>query len=277
MSESVSGAELAASDAAEERPHPARIYDYYLGGTHHLPADRAAADGFVKMMPGSPVGARANRRFLARAVRHATALGIRQFLDVGSGIPAVQATHEVAPDARVLYVDNDPIVGEYAQRILGERSDGRTAFVLEDVRNPEAILSSPEAKGLLDPARPVAVLFGAVLHFVLEEEDPHGMVDRYKRALAPGSAVILTHSSPDYVSLPVREVVDELYTRLRVPLAQRTRAEVERFVATDGWTVQGNGVVSTHEWETADLRPDDEDNATSREDAAGYGAMAVKD
>lgn len=216
MSDSVNPAQDTGA-ATEERPHPARIYDFYLGGSDNLPVDRAAAEGFVKLMPGSPVGARANRRVLNRAVRYATRNGVRQFLDVGSGFPSAQATHEVAPDARVVYVDNDRVVAQYAHRILGDAKDGRTAFVTEDVRNPDAILAAPETKELLDLSQPVGVIFGALLHFVLDEEDPYALVERYKEVLAPGSMVLLTHSSPDYVSPEVRVIVDEIYTRLRVP------------------------------------------------------------
>ncbi|MER7488614.1 SAM-dependent methyltransferase [Streptomyces sp. NPDC126497] len=275
MSDSVNPAQDTGA-AAEERPHPARIYDFYLGGSDNLPVDRAAAEGFVKLMPGSPVGARANRRVLNRAVRYATRNGVRQFLDVGSGIPSAQATHEVAPDARVVYVDNDPVVAEYAHRILGGATDGRTAFVTEDFRHPDAILAAPETKELLDLSQPVGVIFGALLHFILDEEDPYALVERYKEALAPGSMVLLTHSSPDYVSPEVRVIVDEVYTKLRVPLAQRSREEIERFLATPGWTVVAPGVVSTNEWETDQERATDDDRATTREDAAGYAAVATK-
>ena len=258
-------------------PHPARIYDYFLGGSDNLAVDRAAADGIVKLLPGGPLGARANRRFLNRATRHATRLGIRQFLDLGSGIPSAQATHEVAPDARVVYVDNDPVVGELAREILGAAPDGRTAFLAEDFRSPEAVLGAPQTGELLDFSQPVAVILGALLHFVLDSEDPYATVEQYKRALAPGSLVILTHSSPDYVSPPVRAAVDELYVNLRVDLASRSRAEIERFVATEGWTVLDPGVVSVNEWETADERAADADRETSREDTAGYAAVARKD
>ncbi|MBN0048319.1 SAM-dependent methyltransferase [Streptomyces actuosus] len=268
--------DTAPAPTPDQLPHPARIYDYFLGGNENLPADRAAADGIVKLLPGGPLGARANRRFLARAVRYASRQGIRQFLDVGSGIPAEQATHEVAPEARVVYVDNDPIVGDIARRLLGGAPGGRTAFVAEDFRNPEAALAAPEAKELLDLSQPVAVIFGALLHFVLDAEDPYAVVERYKSALAPGSLVILTHSSPDYVSAPVRAAVDELYTNLRVDLASRSRGEIERFVATEGWSVVAPGVVSVNEWETEQERADDADYQTNREDTAGFAAVAVK-
>lgn len=260
----------------DQFPNPARIYDYFLGGDENLPVDRNAADGIVKLLPGGPLGARANRRFLNRATRFAVRHGVRQFLDVGSGIPAAQATHEVAPSARVVYVDNDPVVGDIARRILGAVPDGRTAFVAEDFRNPEAVLEAPETKELLDLSQPVALVLGALLHFVLDREDPYGIVERYKRALAPGSLLILTHSSPDYVSAPVRAAVAELYTNLRVELAQRSRADIERFVATDGWSVVAPGVVSVNEWETQQERADDADYQTNREDTAGYAAVAVK-
>ncbi|MFJ5639088.1 SAM-dependent methyltransferase [Streptomyces sp. NPDC093223] len=260
----------------DQIPHAARIMDYFLGGSENLPVDRAAADGIVKLLPGGPLGARANRRFLNRAVREATRRGITQFLDIGSGIPAAEATHEVAPEAKVVYVDNDQVVGVIARRILGEASDGRTAYLDADFREPEAVLSAPVTKELLDLSQPVAVLFGALLHFIVDAQDPYATVERYKEALAPGSLVILTHSSPDYVSAPVRAAVDELYTNLRVDLASRSRAEITRFVETDGWTVLDPGVVSVNEWETEDERAADADYQTNREDTAGFAAVAVK-
>lgn len=260
----------------EQFPNAARIMDYFLGGSESLPLDRAAADGIVKLLPGGPTGARANRRFLNRAVRTATRRGVSQFLDLGSGIPAVGATHEVATDAKVVYVDNDPVVGDIARRILGESPTGRTAYVDADFLDVEAVLSAPATKELLDFSQPVGVLLGALLHFVADADDPYGTVERYKEALAPGSFVVMTHSSPDYVSAPVRAAVDELYTNLQVELAQRSRAQIRQFLDTEGWTVLEPGVVSVNEWETAQERADDADYQTNREDAAGYAAVAVK-
>ncbi|MFF4898596.1 SAM-dependent methyltransferase [Streptomyces sp. NPDC001068] len=260
----------------EQFPNSARIMDYFLGGSESLPVDRAAADSIVKLLPGGPVGARANRRFLNRAVRTAARRGVSQFLDLGSGIPAVGATHEIAPEAKVVYNDNDPVVGDIARRILGESPDGRTAYVDADFRDPGSVLSAPATKELLDLSRPVGVLFGALLHFAVAADDPYGIVERYKEALAPGSFIVITHSSPDYVSAPVRAAVAELYTKLQVDLAQRSRSEIRQFVDTEGWTVLEPGVVSVNEWETEEERADDADYQTSREDAAGYAAVAVK-
>jgi O-methyltransferase involved in polyketide biosynthesis len=260
----------------QQFPNAARIMDYFLGGSENLPVDRAAADGVVQLLPGAPLGTRSNRQFLARAVRAATRRGVTQFLDLGSGIPAVEATHEVAPGARVVYVDNDPVVGDIARRILGASQDGRTAYVHADLRDPAAVLSDPAVKELLDFSQPVAVLFGAVLHFVVDASDPYGLVERYQEVLAPGSLVIVTHSSNDYVSAPVQAATGQLYGRFRVELASRTRAEVARFAGGAGWTVLDPGVVSVNEWETEQERACAADRGTSREDAAGYAFVAAK-
>lgn len=271
------GPKRVTTNGDSERPNVARLFDYYLGGAHNFAVDRALAEETIKRFPVAEM-ARTIRSFSRRVVRLCVEeMGIRQFLDLGSGIPSAQATHEVAPDARVVYVDNDPVVGELAREILGAARDGRTAFLAEDFRTPEAVLGAPQTGELLDLSQPVAVILGALLHFVLDSQDPYATVEQYKRALAPGSLVILTHSSPDYVSPPVRAAVDELYVNLRVDLASRSRAEIERFVATEGWTVLDPGVVSVNEWETADERAADADRETSREDTAGYAAVARKD
>lgn len=259
----------------EQFPNAARIMDYFLGGSENLPVDRGAAEGVVKLLPGAALGTRSARRFVNRAVRTATRRGIRQFLDLGSGIPAAEATHEVAPHAKVVYVDNDPVVRDIAQRILGSSSD-RTAYIDCDFRDAESILTAPATKELLDFSQPVAVLFGAVVHFVVDAGDPYGLVERYKQPLAPGSLVAISHSSNDYVSAPVRAATAELYGKFHVDLAIRTRSEITRFVDTLGWTVLEPGVVSVNEWETEDERASDEDYQTTREEAAGFAAVAVK-
>ncbi len=269
-----------ADELRTEIPHSARIYDYFLGGEDNFPADRAVADQIVTMLPGGPIGARANRRFLVRAVQHAAGLGIRQFLDLGAGLPSANATHQVAqqisPDARVVYTDNDPIVFAHARRLLGADQDGRTAFLQADFREPEAVLDAPETKELLDLSQPVALIAGALLHFILDSADPYALLDRYKQALPAGSVLILTHSSPDFVSPEVRAAVDRLYNDLRVDLASRTHDEIERFVTGQGWTPVGPGVVSVNEWYLDGEEAVAADRETSREDAAGYAAIAVK-
>lgn len=258
-------------------PNGARIMDYFLGGSESLPVDRTAAEGAVKLLPGAPLGTRSNRRFLARAVRAATRRGISQFLDLGSGIPAVQAAHEVAPGAKVVYVDNDPVVEDIARRILAGTPQGSTAYVHADIRDAQAVLSAPAVKEVLDFSQPVAVLFGAVLHFVTDAGDPYGLIEQYKQPLAPGSLAVVSHCSNDYVSAPVQAATDRLYGTFRIELVCRTRAQIARFVDTEGWTVLDPGVVSVNEWETEQERASDADYRTSREDAAGFAAVAAKD
>ena len=262
-----------------EVPNASRIYDYFLGGEDNFPADRHAADSIVQLLPGGPYGARANRRFHGRAVRHAAGLGIRQFLDLGSGIPVVESTHEVArrvaPDARVLYVDTDPVVAAHAGTLL-DPADRQTAFLQGDFQDPDAVLGSAQAAQILDLSQPVALMVVALLHFFPESKHPYELLNRYKDALAPGSAIIMTHSSFDYVPADVVEAISNLYVTLQVDLASRPRAEIERFVTSPGWAPIEPGVVSANEWHTAEEDVTQADRDTSREDAAGYAVFALK-
>jgi hypothetical protein len=138
------------------------------------------------------------------------------------------------------------------------------------------VLSAPATKELLDFSQPMAVLFGALLHFITDAGDPYGLIERYKQPLAPGSLTVISHCSYDYVSAPVRTATDELYAKFRVDLVCRSRSEISRFVDTHGWTVLEPGVVSVNEWETEQERASDADYQTTREEAAGFAAVAVK-
>jgi hypothetical protein len=160
------------------KPHPARMYDYYIGGKNHFAADRALADKALASWPAGRIGLRENRAFLGRAVRYLAAeAGIRQFLDLGSGLPATNNVHEVAqavaPSSRVVYVDNDPLVLAHARALLTPASaEGRTAYVQADIRQPADILSSPVVRSVLDFDRPIALMLVAVLHFLPDEDKP---------------------------------------------------------------------------------------------------------
>ncbi|MEY9937047.1 SAM-dependent methyltransferase [Streptacidiphilus sp. MAP5-3] len=261
-------------------PHPARMYDYYLGGKDNFPADRAAAEQVVRLLPSAPTAARANRRFLGRAVRHAARAGIRQFLDIGTGIPTSNNTHEVAqqvaPDARVVYVDNDPMVLTHARALLSSTPQGRTAYVDADFHDPSAILNAPATKELLDLGQPVAVLVVALLHFLPESDDPYGLLDRYKRELAPGSMLILSHGSGDYVSPEVAEAVTQVYAASGMHIMSRSHDEVERFALGPGWQPVGPGVVALNEWQADGEGVDEEDLTITREEVAGYASVSVK-
>src|ERR1700735_84732 len=176
-------------------PSPARMYDYVLGGTHNFPADRQAAERVRAQSPDLEDAAWVNRAFHQRAARWMAAeCGIRQFIDIGSGLPTLANTHdivqEIAPQARVVYVDIDPMVRAYAAELLAD--DGTTAVVTADVRDPDRVLDDPELRALIDFAQPAGLLLTAVLHFVADSSDPWGLVARYAAALAPGSYLALS-------------------------------------------------------------------------------------
>lgn len=221
------------------------MYDFFLGGKDNYRADREAAQGVLDEVPQVAVVARENRRFLGRAVRFLAAeCGIRQFIDVGTGIPTRGNTHEVAqaaaPDSRVVYVDYDPVVMAYSRALLTK--DRRTIALQADLRDPDAILDAPATRGLLDFTRPIAVLFVAVLHFVPDEDDPYAVVARYRDALAPGSFIVVSHAEDNELNA----VPKAAYRNATARAAWRDRAEIERFFT--GWDILDPGVVYVHEW-----------------------------
>ncbi|MFF8785844.1 SAM-dependent methyltransferase [Streptomyces sp. NPDC015125] len=186
-----------AEEIDTSRPHPARMYDYYLGGWDNYEVDRVAAERVIEVHPQVRLSARANRAFMRRAVRELVAGGIRQIIDIGTGIPTSPNTHEVAretaPDTRVVYVDNDPIVATHAGARLTNAE--RTGFVLGDVRDPKALLDHPTVRELIDFDRPVALLLVAVLHFIRDDEDPAGLIATLAEALPAGSHLVLSHAT----------------------------------------------------------------------------------
>jgi hypothetical protein len=181
-------------------PHNARVYNYLLGGKDNFAADRVAAERFLAAYPNVVHSVRANRAFLARAVRFlASDMGIRQFLDIGTGIPTASNTHEVAqrfaPDSRIVYVDNDPIVLSHAQALLKSSREGACAYIDADLRDPEKILAA--ARDTLDFTRPVAVMLVAVLQLIADADDPAGIVGRLMAACVPGSFLAISHPASD--------------------------------------------------------------------------------
>jgi S-adenosyl methyltransferase len=214
------------------RPSPARLYDYYLGGTHNLEVDRQATEQLGPWMPELADAAWANRGFHGRAaVWMAASQGIRQFIDVGSGLPTQNNTHQavrrVAPDARVVYVDVDPIVAAHGAPLLAE--DGSTALITADLRDPDAVLEHPELRRLIDFSQPVGVLMTAVLQFIADGSDPWSLVRRYMTATAPGSYLALSHVTHDRLPPQITEVALEVYQRTPSNIYARTRDEVARF------------------------------------------------
>jgi hypothetical protein len=213
------------------KPAPARIYDYLLSGENNFPSDREAADRITAVVPEIRDCAWANRGFHQRAARWIARRGIRQFIDIGSGLPTVRNTHEVVQEVdlqcRVVYVDNDPMV----RAISGQQLAGDTnaALVVADIREPDELLNHRDLRSLIDFSQPAGLLMTAVLHFVADGSDPWGLVKRYAGALAPGSYVALSHATAD--KLPPRSVqaMYATYEHASTRIYLRTEAEVRRF------------------------------------------------
>ncbi|WP_433548843.1 SAM-dependent methyltransferase [Streptomyces sp. CA-294286] len=234
------------------RAHTARIWNYWLGGKDNYPVDRAAGDQIRRLHPGIGDYARADREFLGRSVRHLTAdCGIRQFLDVGTGLPSAGNTHEVAqriaPDVRVAYVDNDPIVLTHAQALLTSTPEGRTAYADADLRDVDAVLG--HAAKTLDLSRPVALMLLGVVIFIEDEEESYGIVRRLMDALPSGSHLVLSHTitSP---AMPDVDAAVAFWNENGTPrLTQRTPQQVARYF--DGLELLPPGVVSCSRWRAA--------------------------
>jgi SAM-dependent methyltransferase len=230
-------------------PHPARVYCYWLGGKDHYPADREAAEEVIRRRPQVVSGAHANRAFLSRVVRYlAGECGIRQFLDIGTGLPAPGSTHEIAqaiaPDARVVYVDNDPLVLTYARALLTSGPQGACDYVDADLRDTPAVLAG--ASWTLDFDRPTAVLLLAVLHFIPGADDPARIVASLARQLAPGSYLAISHLTADFAPGPVTAAADAYTALVPTPLVPRTHSEVSVLFA--GLPLVPPGVVPLTEW-----------------------------
>lgn len=246
-----------------ERPSAARMYDYYLGGNHNFAADRAAVEQIRAVIPDVEVGARANRAFLRRAVRFLTDSGIRQFLDIGSGIPTLGNVHEIAqqadPTARVAYVDIDPVAVAHSRKILA--GNDNATVIQADGRRPERVLADPDVRALLDFDQPIAVMLVAMLHFVSDDEDPAGILRAFRDAVPAGSYLVISHGSPD--SRPQEGAAGQaVYHRTANPLTLRTRAELTALF--DGFTLVAPGVVWVPEW-----RPDSPDEVGEHPERTG--------
>lgn len=243
-------------DLQLDRPHPARVYDYLLGGKDNFAADRAAAQAGLEANPNSRIPPRENRAFLRRVVRYlARDAGISQFLDIGTGIPTSPNVHEIAQDAvpaaRVVYVDNDPIVLAHARALLTSGPVGKTAYIDADVRNIDRILSSPDLRQTLDMSQPVGLLLIAVMHFIADEDDPWDLAARLLAELPAGSYLALSHLTGDF-DPAAWEGVAAVYRRSGVTMQVRPLAAVERFFT--GLDLLDPGVVSLPRW-----RPDSND------------------
>ena len=253
-------------------PNPARIWNYWLGGKDNFAADREAGERVIAGLPNMQKTARWTRRYLVDVVNQmVTVYGVRQFLDIGSGLPTADNTHEIAqraaPEARIVYVDNDPVVLSHAQALLTSGPQGRTDYFLADLRNVATILE--EASRTLDFSQPIAVLLIGVLHFIPDDDDPYAIVSRLMDGLPSGSYLVIGHGGSDIEPAAAAEMASQYNARSSVKIRLRNRDEVARFL--DGLEPVGRGVVRLDQWWDAD--PIVADTASA---LAGYCAVARK-
>lgn len=269
----VTRAEMALSLAEidPDTPSPARIYDFWLGGSHNFAADREVGRRTAEAMPHLPIAARANRAFLGRVVHHLVAdLGVDQLLDLGSGVPTAGNVHEVAraanPAARVVYVDVDPVAIAHARALL-EEVDGCEA-ILADLRKPDTVLDHPLLRATLDPTRPIAVMMFAVLHFIPDDGAPDLIVRDFMDAVAPGSYLAFSHGVPDVHDPGTQLDAARSYAaRTGIPFIARTPRQIGRLLGP--LTMMPPGLVSIDEW-----MPDP--MIEPRENPLLYGGLARK-
>lgn len=249
------------------RPSAARIYDHVLGGRHNFAVDREVAERAVTLVPDLPRVARDNRAFLHRAVRFAASRGVRQFIDIGSGIPTQGNVHEAAraadPGARVVYVDVDPTAVIHSRQILGD--DPRTAVLQADLHQADQVLGDPSVRALVDFDRPVCLLLVAMLHFIPDSPELHAALHRYRDAAAPGSLLAVSHGTTGSRSRQLEQLAD-LYVRTGTPLVLRDRAAILGLF--EGWDLVDPGLVHLPMW-----RPEPGDPPV--EDPGAYAALAA--
>ncbi|MBB5955202.1 hypothetical protein FHS29_001772 [Saccharothrix tamanrassetensis] len=250
-----------------ERPNVARLYDYYLGGAHNFAVDRAFAEQFTKLVPTAEM-VQHTRSFLRRAVRVCVENGIRQFLDLGSGIPTAGNVHEVAqqadPTCRVVYVDNEPATVAHGRTML--RGNPSVAMVEADVRDPDAVLCSPEVRRLLDLSEPVGVLMVGILPYLSDDDRPAEVVARYRAAMAPGSHLVVSHLTADVQPELVEKLVAVVAEAL-TPVVARSRSDIEPVLA--GFDLLEPGLVLATRWRG-------EGEASTGAETINYGAVGVK-
>jgi S-adenosyl methyltransferase len=234
-----------------ERPSAARMYDYYLGGSHNFPADRELARQYMQVLPDMPAISWANRAFLRRAVTYlARDVGLDQFLDLGSGIPTGGNVHEIVaalnPHAHVVYVDADPVAAAHAVELLA--AVPTAAALHADLREPDIVLGAAVDTGLVDLSRPLAVLTVAVLHFVPDQDDPGAVLSVYREATAPSSHLVISHATNEYHP-ETAQAAEEVYSRASHGMTFRSRAEIAAL--TEGYELLPPGLVDAIRW-----RPD---------------------
>ncbi len=243
--------EQAGPDLDTSRPYPARIYDYLLGGKSNFAADRALAEKMLQETPDLRIAARENRAFLGRAVQYlAGEAGVRQFLDIGTGLPTVNNVHEVAqriaPESRVVYADNDPMVLAHARALLASAPAGRTTYIHADLRDPAHILADPQVRDVLDFGQPVALVLVAVLHFLPDEDKPAEIVATLLDALPSGSYLVASHTALDHAPAPVA-AMERAAQAGGIRTQQRDSGDFAR-LAFQGLELVPPGVVLASEW-----------------------------
>jgi hypothetical protein len=253
--------------------HSARVYNYWLGGKDNFAADREVGDAIVAAIPSVPQLARDNRAFLGRAVRYLTGkAGIRQFLDIGTGIPTASNTHQVAqavaPDSRVFYVDNDPIVLAHARALMSSDPAGATEFIQADLREPDKILADPALRRTLDLGKPVGLMLIAILHFFTDDQDPQGIVSSLVDALPSGSFLTITNLTADFMDPEQAAKAAAAGRQGGITYVSRSQAEVAGFFS--GLELVDPGVVPMQAW-----RPDGGAPAQPR-GPSSYAAMGRK-
>jgi hypothetical protein len=271
------GPGLDAQDGQDKGPvldtsvaHPARVYDYWLGGKDNFAADRRAAEAIIAVRPAIVRDIRANRDFMRRAVAYLAAEGVRQFLDIGTGIPTKPNLHEVvqdiAPDARIVYADNDPVVLSHARALLAGTPEGAVSYIQADLRDPGRILQA--AARTLDFAQPTAVILVAILQLIGDQEDPYGIVARLMSTVARGSYLVLTHPASDIHGELVAESARRYNESVVTPVTLRTFDQVSRFF--DSLELVDPGIVQCHRWHP---RPG---SSVGDYEVAGWGAVGRK-
>ncbi|MEP7024866.1 MAG: SAM-dependent methyltransferase [Actinomycetota bacterium] len=256
------------------KPHSARVYDYYLNGKDHFAADRETALRAMESWGAVRTAVRENRAFLGRAVRYLVAeAGIRQFLDIGTGLPSANNVHEVAqaaaPECRIVYVDNDPIVLTHARVLLNSSAEGRTAYIDADLRDPEKILASPEVRETLDFTQPVALMLVAILHFLVDADDPARLVASILDTLPAGSYLVASHVTPEHDPEGVGGL-ERAYQQGGIPAQARTARDFAE-LAFSGMELIDPGVVLVSEW-----RPEGKGPRPPATDVNWYGGIGRK-
>jgi hypothetical protein len=251
-------------------PNPARIWNFWVGGKDHFEADRVLAEQFGQVVPKMPLIARLTRQFIAGTVSELAADGIRQFLDIGTGLPTADNTHEVAqrlaPDSRIVYVDNDPVVLAHARALLTSSPEGKTAYLDADLRDPAKILA--QAAETLDFSQPVAMMLIAVLHFIQESDDPYRIVTTLMDAVPSGSYLALLHAASDVGSDDMPEAERRYNEQASARFSARDREHVSRFF--DGLELTGPGLVNLSRWSQGTA------GGSAHADVAAYSGLARK-